>query len=200
MRLRNSRAGQPRTEANDVTRKTLVLGAFATIVAVLLAIIGFRQDARIVETSAQTIRTEAPRDAVVSQKEQSSEIAEKRRLDAAVQRATLGAKTLKNATNNPDSFKLESALVIDDTGAVCYDFPGRSRSWFRPSMEYRMCRQKRLGCFGRHSLVRFLALFLYRLIHTCIDKIHACMYSASQDTPPAPRRLGDAKQPVTALS
>jgi len=105
-----------------VTRKTLVLGAFATIVAVLLAIIGFRQDARIVETSAQTIRTEAPRDAVVSQKEQSSEIAEKRRLDAAVQRATLGAKTLKNATNNPDSFKLESALVIDDTGAVCYDF------------------------------------------------------------------------------
>ena len=29
---------------------------------------------------------------------------------------------LKKAMNDPEKFKLESALVIDETGAVCYEF------------------------------------------------------------------------------
>ena len=28
--------------------------------------------------------------------------------------------------NNPDAFKLESALVIDNTGAVCYEYRGQN--------------------------------------------------------------------------
>ena len=42
--------------------------------------------------------------------------------NAALQRATSGAIMLKNSMRNPDSFKLESALVINGTGAVCYDY------------------------------------------------------------------------------
>lgn len=48
--------------------------------------------------------------------------------DRAVQRAALGAKALKNSMRNPDSFKLESALVIDETFAVCYEY--RSQNGF----------------------------------------------------------------------
>lgn len=36
--------------------------------------------------------------------------AERKRADAAVQRAAVGARLLKKAMNNPDAFKLESAL------------------------------------------------------------------------------------------
>lgn len=48
--------------------------------------------------------------------------AEKKKQDEAVQRAVAGAAVLKKAMRNPDSFKLESALVIDRSGAVCYDY------------------------------------------------------------------------------
>jgi len=51
---------------------------------------------------------------------------EKRRADEAVNRATVGAQLLKKSMNNPDSFKLESALVIANTGAVCYEFRGQN--------------------------------------------------------------------------
>jgi RNA polymerase subunit RPABC4/transcription elongation factor Spt4 len=50
------------------------------------------------------------------------QIALEEKRDAAVQRATVGATTLKKAMRNPDSFKLESALVINGTDAVCYTY------------------------------------------------------------------------------
>src|SRR5690606_15924854 len=43
----------------------------------------------------------------------------KERLEVAV--ASQGAKALKSAMRNPDSFKLEKALVMDD-GSVCYEY------------------------------------------------------------------------------
>jgi hypothetical protein len=50
------------------------------------------------------------------------QIAAKKKKDEAVQRATVGAVTLKKAMRNPESFKLESAIVVDGTGAVCYSY------------------------------------------------------------------------------
>lgn len=47
--------------------------------------------------------------------------AAREKADAAVNRAAIGARMLKKAMRNPDSFKLESALVMDD-GAVCYTY------------------------------------------------------------------------------
>lgn len=52
--------------------------------------------------------------------------AAKKKQDEAVQRATIGAVALKKAMRDPESFKLESALVIDGTGAVCYDFRAKN--------------------------------------------------------------------------
>ncbi|MGB8339650.1 MAG: hypothetical protein WCD07_10560 [Burkholderiales bacterium] len=46
--------------------------------------------------------------------------------DATVQRATVGAVTLKKIMRDPESFKLESALVIDGSGAVCYDYRAKN--------------------------------------------------------------------------
>jgi RNA polymerase subunit RPABC4/transcription elongation factor Spt4 len=46
----------------------------------------------------------------------------KQKADAALQQAMLGAKTLKQAMRNPDSFKLEQALVIAATGAACFEY------------------------------------------------------------------------------
>ena len=52
--------------------------------------------------------------------------ANRKQKDAAVQRATVGAITLKKGMRDPDSFKLESALVINGSGAVCYDYRAKN--------------------------------------------------------------------------
>lgn len=39
-----------------------------------------------------------------------------------MQRAAAGAVLLKKAMRNPDSFQLESAVVVDGTNAVCYEY------------------------------------------------------------------------------
>jgi len=57
-----------------------------------------------------------------SREAQQQAVANKKKQDAAVQRAVAGASVLKKSMRNPDSFKLESALVIDQSGAVCYDY------------------------------------------------------------------------------
>jgi len=51
---------------------------------------------------------------------------DRQRQDAAVNRAAIGARLLKKSMNNPEKFQLESALVIDKTGAVCYDYRGQN--------------------------------------------------------------------------
>lgn len=42
--------------------------------------------------------------------------------DARAQRAVVGARLLKKSMRNPDSFKLTSALIINATGTVCYEY------------------------------------------------------------------------------
>lgn len=48
--------------------------------------------------------------------------------NAILQNALRGASALKNAMRNPDSFKLESALIVEGTNDVCYDY--RSQNGF----------------------------------------------------------------------
>ncbi len=49
--------------------------------------------------------------------------AAKEKKEADFQRVVIGAKLIKNATKNPDSFKLESAVMMDD-GSICYEYRG----------------------------------------------------------------------------
>lgn len=56
----------------------------------------------------------------------SEELATKKKKDEAVQRAAAGAVMLKKTMRDPDSFKLESALVINGSGAVCYEYRAKN--------------------------------------------------------------------------
>lgn len=53
------------------------------------------------------------------------QIAAKKKKDEAVARAQIGARLLKQAMRDPDSFKLSQALVMD-SGAVCYEYRARN--------------------------------------------------------------------------
>lgn len=48
--------------------------------------------------------------------------AEEQKADEVVQRALLGSRMLKSSMRDPDSYKLETAIVINDSGAVCYEY------------------------------------------------------------------------------
>lgn len=50
------------------------------------------------------------------------QVAAKKKQDQGVARAQAGAAMLKRAMRDPDSFKLSQALVIDGSGAVCYEY------------------------------------------------------------------------------
>jgi len=52
--------------------------------------------------------------------------AEQKRQDDAAQRALLGSHLLKNSMRDPDSYKLERAIVVDQTGAVCYEYRAKN--------------------------------------------------------------------------
>lgn len=67
-----------------------------------------------------------PEQRIEEEKKTAIEAAEKKRTDDAIQRASSGAIVLKKAMRDPESFKLESALVIDGTGAVCYDYRAKN--------------------------------------------------------------------------
>lgn len=67
-----------------------------------------------------------PEQRIEEEKNAAMEAAEKRRKDDAIQRASSGAIVLKKSMRDPDSFKLESALVINGTGAVCYDYRAKN--------------------------------------------------------------------------
>lgn len=49
-----------------------------------------------------------------------------RKSDAAVQRAAAGAVMLKKTMRDPASFELDSALVIEGGGAVCYSYRAKN--------------------------------------------------------------------------
>lgn len=91
--------------------------------------------AREAETKRLAAMTPEQRAAEVKKRQESEQrqaqerkrLAEtKKNADAAVQRAALGAQILKKSMRDPESFKLESALVIEKTGAVCYDYRARN--------------------------------------------------------------------------
>lgn len=48
-----------------------------------------------------------------------------KKADAALTMAVVGAKQLKQAMRDPDSFKLESALIMDK-GTICYQYRARN--------------------------------------------------------------------------
>jgi hypothetical protein len=54
------------------------------------------------------------------------QIAAKKKQDEGIARAQAGAVMLKRAMRDPDSFKLAQALVINGTGAVCYEYRARN--------------------------------------------------------------------------
>lgn len=62
-------------------------------------------------------REEAPGTAAQVQKK-----AEEKKQDTAVQRATVGARILKKEMHGLDNVKLDKALVIADTGTICYQY------------------------------------------------------------------------------
>ena len=70
------------------------------------------------------METGAERDA--REKLEAQQRATKARDDAAVERARAGAVALKKSMRNPDSFTLESALVIEGTNAVCFQYRGQN--------------------------------------------------------------------------
>lgn len=101
--------------------------AILVVAAIGMSIQASQQAERAASTAAAA---EASRFAALTpeqkKQEEKSKVAaqtEQKRRDEAVQRASIGAKTLKNAAHNPDAFKLESALVIH-SGAVCYEYRG----------------------------------------------------------------------------
>lgn len=46
--------------------------------------------------------------------------------DAALEKAIVGAQALKKSTRDASSFNLESALLVNGTGAVCYDYRAKN--------------------------------------------------------------------------
>lgn len=44
------------------------------------------------------------------------------KVDAMATRAADGAKRLKKAMRNPESFRLESAVIVDGDSAICYEY------------------------------------------------------------------------------
>jgi hypothetical protein len=54
-----------------------------------------------------------------------AEQAAKKKADPAVQRAVLGARKLKHAARNPDSFVLTQALIMPD-GSACLEYRARN--------------------------------------------------------------------------
>jgi predicted nucleic acid-binding Zn-ribbon protein len=81
-----------------------------------------RERQQIADAEAARRARMTPDQRAADDKARASTEAEKRRKDEAVNRAATYAHALRTAARDPDKFKLESAIVIDDTGAVCYDF------------------------------------------------------------------------------
>lgn len=84
-----------------------------------------RREAEADERRAQMTpeQRKAQRERVARDREiKAREAAEKAEHDAMVNRAAIGARVLKKSALDPERFKLESALVIDGSGAVCYTY------------------------------------------------------------------------------
>ena len=74
-------------------------------------------------TASHVVSPPAPSHEPTPAEKEAEEKAKKR--DVQIGLAQLGAKTLKSSMRDPDSFKLEAALVMED-GAVCYEYRARN--------------------------------------------------------------------------
>jgi hypothetical protein len=103
-----------------IARKPMGCGTAIGILAIIfIAIPAFLSG--VMSGSARTSIPTAQKPA-----ETPEDTAKRKKDDAAIQRATAGAITLKKSMRDPDSFKLESALVIEGTGAVCYEYRAKN--------------------------------------------------------------------------
>lgn len=103
-----------------VARKPMGCGSLIGVI--ILGAIIISAFSSIFSSSKDTKSTAA----AVPPPETPEQAATRKQKDAAVQRATAGAVALKKAMRDPDGFKLESALVIDGSGAVCYDYRAKN--------------------------------------------------------------------------
>lgn len=69
-----------------------------------------------------------PPETATPKPESPAQAAARKKQDRAAQLPMAGAIALKKAMRDPESFKLESALQIESTGAVCYEY--RSKNGF----------------------------------------------------------------------
>ncbi len=83
-----------------------------------------REDERQRQAAAEAARAAklTPEQKAAEAKAKAARDAEQKRRDDAVNRAAIGARILKKSAHDPERFKLESALVIDKTASVCYEF------------------------------------------------------------------------------
>lgn len=79
------------------------------------------------------------------------------KVDEAASLAAAGAVRLKKSMRNPESFKLESALVIDGSNAVCYEY--RSQNGFGGVNAGRAVIDPKTDQFVTSEMDRFVALW-----------------------------------------
>jgi len=105
----------------------LAIGIIPTIISSFSHYSSMTSDSN--QTNALQV-TETPEHAAERQEKnaviQKEIAAQKQKKDEAIQKATIGAIGLKKVMRDPEGFKLESALVIQDTSAVCYDYRAKN--------------------------------------------------------------------------
>jgi hypothetical protein len=76
--------------------------------------------------------------------------------------AALGADSIKRSMRDPDSFKLTSALIIDKTGTVCYEY--RARNGFN-GMNFSQAVLSSKGVFKTNEMDGFATLWNRECAH-----------------------------------
>jgi hypothetical protein len=109
---------------------TLIL--LLVVAAVVMSAIGSFQDnrkkAEEARVAAQHEAAKTPEQREKDRAAKEAADADKRRKDEAITRGVAGSGVLKKNMRNPQSFSLSSAIVIDGTGAACYEY--RSQNGF----------------------------------------------------------------------
>jgi len=110
-------------------KRTMVFTVLVIIIAIGWVKISQDAEEQASARRAQEAKAEAARIAAMTPEQKKKQVAakakaaaEQKREQLGIQRATAGARLLKKNANNPDSFRLETVLVIDKTNAVCYEF------------------------------------------------------------------------------
>ena len=109
-----------------VARQNIGCGGLIIVVfigVIVVGVIGSQMGDHSTPTASHVVSPPAPSHEPTPAEKEAEEKAKKR--DVQIGLAQLGAKTLKSSMRDPDSFKLEAALVMED-GAVCYEYRARN--------------------------------------------------------------------------